>query len=533
MSAPVVVPSQPGPLPRWLLPLVLATAALAFVPALGVGFLGDDFVYVARFRELSWADAPGLFLRDWSGGVWGQPLKELRPFAALSLMIDGRLWGGHVAGYRIVNLALHLAATALVVRLAWRFAGGRAQAALVAGLVFAVHPAHGEAVTWITGRPDLLGTVAALAFFVAGESYSANGRRRAAAGGLLALLVGVFTKEFCLTVPLLLVVRWAALDAHAGRVVWRRRGGLLLGALLVVACYALARRAAFGVDPTTGFFGWNDAPAWQRQAGYWGWLAPVLPFTTGAAWAATPAMEVLRAVWIAIAAAVALALVLAAVRRAPWGGAVFFGGFWWLATTTGLFVAVYFSPRHLYLPTAGVAVGVGLALGAGRVRRALAAALLLWALAAHVAALRPWLEAGRISREVLAALDSDLAGTDDATLALVSVPETFGPVLLWAWSSPHALGAPFLARPVPPDRVLERVVNYVRADRWLPDRRPLEAVRAASGAAAVHVDSAGRVHHRRLSRAELQQRGDLLESLVAQGLNPDNLSAWLKSCAVP
>ncbi|MBM3855149.1 MAG: hypothetical protein FJ399_18680, partial [Verrucomicrobia bacterium] len=168
MSAAVVAPSQPGPLPRWLLPLVLATAALAFVPALGVGFLGDDFVYVARFRELPWADAPGLFLRDWSGGVWGQPLKELRPFAALSLMIDGRLWGGHVAGYRIVNLALHLAATALVVRLAWRFAAGRAQAALVAGLVFAVHPAHVEAVTWITGRPDLLGTVAALAFFVAG-----------------------------------------------------------------------------------------------------------------------------------------------------------------------------------------------------------------------------------------------------------------------------------------------------------------------------------------------------------------------------
>jgi len=36
-----------------------------------------------------------------------------------------------------------------------------------------------------------------------------------------------------------------------------------------------------------------------------------------------------------------------------------------------------------------------------------------------------------------------------------------------------------------------------------------------------------------LSQAELQQRGDHLATLIAQGLNPDNLSAWLKSCAVP
>lgn len=50
MSAPSS-PCLPSP-PRWLPVVVLVLGALAFVPSLGGGFLGDDFVYIARFREL-------------------------------------------------------------------------------------------------------------------------------------------------------------------------------------------------------------------------------------------------------------------------------------------------------------------------------------------------------------------------------------------------------------------------------------------------------------------------------------------------
>jgi hypothetical protein len=533
MSATPHATPAPAGLPGWVLPLVLGVAAIVFLPALGVGFIADDFVYIARFREMPWSAWPNFFVQDWSGGIWGQPLKELRPFAALSFMIDARLWGGNVVGYRLVNLALHLAATTLVVRLAWRYAAGRAPAALIAGLVFAVHPAHVETITWITGRPDLLGSVCALGFFGAGEAFAAEGRRRVAVLALGAFLAGVFSKEFCLTLPLLIALRWLLLDFRAGRAVWLRRGALLLGTVVIVALYAGARRAAFGSDPTTGFFGWNDAPAWGRQASYWGWLAPVLPFTTGGAWEPATPMAMLRIIWIAVASVVAVALGVAVWRRAAWGGALFFGAFWWFATTLGLFVAVYFSPRHLYLPTAGVAIGLGLWLGAGRLRAVVAGGYIAWCLAAHFTVLQPWRHAGGISREVIAALDADLAGTDERTLALVSVPETAGPVLLWAWSSPQALAAPFLARPVPPGRIIERVVNYVASEHWLRDRQPLAMVRAASGAVAVHVGADGRVLHRRLSHAELQQCGDRLALIMAQGLNPDNLTAWLKSCAAP
>ena len=145
MSAEPVSKLHHAP-PPWLTALVLAVAAIAFLPTLTGGFLADDFVYIARFRELPWSAWPNLFVHDWSGGVWGQPLHELRPCAALSFMSDAKLFGGHALGYRLTNLALHLLATALVTRLAWRYAAGAIPAALVAGLVFALHPAHAEAV---------------------------------------------------------------------------------------------------------------------------------------------------------------------------------------------------------------------------------------------------------------------------------------------------------------------------------------------------------------------------------------------------
>lgn len=532
-AKPVTPPSAP---PRALSALALAVATLVFLPALNVGFLGDDFVYIARFYEMPWSSWPQFFTREWSGGIWGQPLKELRPFAALSFMIDARLWGGNPLGYRVVNLALHLVSTALVVRLAWDYAralpetGSRRAAALVAGLIFAVHPVHVETVVWITGRPDLLGSAAALAFLYAGERFSESGRRRHASLALTALAIGIFTKEFCLITPLLLLLRWLLLDIGAERTVWQRRAFLLGGAIVVTAFYAAARHAAFGNDTGNGFFGWNDAPAWSRQAAYAGWIVPVLPFTTGHEWAALPHMNVLRWIWLILAGVAVLAFIVARVRRATWAGAVFFGGLWWFATTVGLFVVVYFSPRHLYLPSAGVAIGLGLGFSQ---RRIVAALIIAWGLAAHVAALQPWREAGRLSREVIAALETDLAAGDEKTIALIAVPETRGHVLLWAWSCPQALGAPFLSRPRTALQVIERPVNYVRSDRWVADHRPVESVRNASSAVAVFVDADGRVIHRLVPRAELMPRGDELEKLVAQGLTPDNLTAWIRSCAQP
>ena len=526
-----VVPVSPPrtALPRWLLRVVLAAAALAFLPTLGGGFLADDFVYIARFRELPWSAWPPLFAHDWSGGVWGQPLRELRPFAALSFMSDAKLFGGHALGYRLTNLIFHLIATGFVTRLAWRYAAGSVSAALIAGLVFALHPAHAEAVGWITGRVDLIATSAALLFWLAAEVFSDHGLRRHLALALAAFFLGIFSKELCMFAPLLLLLRWLLLDLRAPRNVWRRRVQLLAGLAVLCVLYALARRAAFGHD-NIGYNLWTDEPAWRRQAAHWGWLVPLLPFTGRQEWSAPPSLAVLHALWLGALALVGGGLAWALARGAHRVATIlFFGGVWFFVTVFPLTGVVYFSPRHLYFPTVGLALAVGLACSVTRWRTLVGCAVVAWCGVALVAANRPWQKAAAVSAEALATLDRELARTPELYV-FTSVPETLGPVWLWAWSSPPCYDAPFLAHRPLPGHLVERYVNYTRTDAWVADRRPLETLRAAPTALILLVDDRGNLFSRHVSRATLQTAAD---RLAAAGLSNESWNACLQFLGQP
>lgn len=525
---PVSPPTAPCGLPRWLTVIVLGTAAVAFLPTITGGFLADDFVYVARFHALPLFEWPALFVREWSGGVWGQPLREVRPFAALSFISDARLFGTSPIGYHVSNLALHLLCTFLVARLAHRFANHNA-AALVAGLIFALHPAHAEAVAWITGRVDLLATAAALLFWLAAEFYSDRGQRAHLLVALFVFFIGAFAKEFVSFVPLLLLLRWLLLDLRADRSTWTRRAVLLAGSVALVIVYALCRRAALGHD-SIGYNMWTDVPAWQRQASYVGWLLPLLPFTPHPEWQSFSSIAAHHTLWIAFAAATLLGLVVSLRRRAHLASAaLFFGGIWFLLTVTPLTGVVYHSPRHLYFPSVGLALALGIALSTSRIRRALGAVLVLWCAAAHVAAILPWRAAGFASRDALAALDRELAAAGPNALAITSAPGRLGPAWLWAWSNPPAIGRPFLSHP--PAKSLEHPVSYSRSDAWLETRRPLDSVRAATAIVALHIDATGQVSCRRLAPAEISAAAESLSQIMGPGFSPDAWDAWVRSLA--
>ncbi|KAK9874622.1 hypothetical protein WA026_005451, partial [Henosepilachna vigintioctopunctata] len=64
--------------------------------------------------------------------------------------------------YHVTNVILHSLVSVLFVRVALRIAGIRPPFATLAGLLFALHPIHSEAVTGIVGRADVL----ACAFFL-------------------------------------------------------------------------------------------------------------------------------------------------------------------------------------------------------------------------------------------------------------------------------------------------------------------------------------------------------------------------------
>ncbi|CAN8016620.1 unnamed protein product, partial [Ixodes persulcatus] len=100
---------------------------------------------------------------------WGTPLthsgshKSYRPLCVLSFRLNYLLGGYEPRGYHLLNVLLHAVASALFTALASRLFLRQWRPTLLAGLLFASHPVHTEAVAGIVGRAD----VGACLFFLA------------------------------------------------------------------------------------------------------------------------------------------------------------------------------------------------------------------------------------------------------------------------------------------------------------------------------------------------------------------------------
>lgn len=210
-SRPIVRPSA-------LHAVLVAGAAFAvYANALPNAFLWDDlFLVVGNPAIKRWDALPGLFTSDLFPGAMRSGY--YRPLQALTYALDYGLWGLVPAGFRLTNVAWHAATAVLLYAVGVRVLGV-APAALLAALVFAVHPIHVEAVAYVAGRSDplsaalLLGAV--LAFLRSRTSglrggptihAATSGDRtgRIASAGLY--FAALLAREAALVLPLLLLV---------------------------------------------------------------------------------------------------------------------------------------------------------------------------------------------------------------------------------------------------------------------------------------------------------------------------------------
>uniref|UniRef100_A0A182QXK4 Glycosyltransferase RgtA/B/C/D-like domain-containing protein n=1 Tax=Anopheles farauti TaxID=69004 RepID=A0A182QXK4_9DIPT len=119
---------------------------------------------------------------------WGTPLADsgshgsYRPLCVASFKLNYLLDGFKPFGYHLVNVLLHSLATGLVVKLARHILPVPARSGpAIAGLLFAAHPIHTEAVAGIVGRADLTGCIfylLALLAYVRHVRWRAWGDRR-------------------------------------------------------------------------------------------------------------------------------------------------------------------------------------------------------------------------------------------------------------------------------------------------------------------------------------------------------------------
>jgi protein O-mannosyl-transferase len=143
---------------------LLVIVLLCYANALANGFVFDDHVNLQNnplLRKI--ANIPQLLTSGF------------RPLREVSYVLDFALWGERPFGFHLTNILIH-AANTLLVFLLMRSLIGDVPSAVVGALVFAIHPIQPDAVTYISGRRDVLFSFFYLASFHSYLTYRNRAR---------------------------------------------------------------------------------------------------------------------------------------------------------------------------------------------------------------------------------------------------------------------------------------------------------------------------------------------------------------------
>ncbi len=191
--------------------LISVTTFSAYSNTLEFPFHFDDYPYIAwnpNIRDLK--------------NFW--PPWAPRYIGFLSFALNYRLWGLNVTAYRLTNIVIHILNAALVYILTGltlrtpvvkRFSGGAFSPkfifsfSLAASLIFALHPVHTQAVTYITQRFASLATLFYLTGLILFVRWRLSGKGKKSALYILSLVVvflAQMVKEIAFTLPFMLIL---------------------------------------------------------------------------------------------------------------------------------------------------------------------------------------------------------------------------------------------------------------------------------------------------------------------------------------
>lgn len=198
-----------------LLPVV--AAALAYANTLGNFFVLDDFHFVIENPAVT----NGVSLPLFEGNLTSSGTEFYRPVGILVYSIEYNLLGGSAFVFHLTSLLAHAGVTLLVVLVVLRLSSPRV--ALVAGLLFAVHPVHVEAVASVANRTEVLASLLYLAAILVHlrTADTARWKRGAVIMNVLVLLA-MLSKESAIMLPFAIV----AIDWLRPGGTFRLRGGL-------------------------------------------------------------------------------------------------------------------------------------------------------------------------------------------------------------------------------------------------------------------------------------------------------------------
>lgn len=341
---------------------LLAVSFALYAWTLDHFFVSDDFLNFERNGFRTVADALGFFSTA--------DIDFYRPIPRLHFGVLQGLVGDRALGWNVLGVLLHAGASVAAYHLAASLLGRKRPAALLTGLVFAVHFVHVEAVVWASGVTSVYVTLFVLATIVAFRRARETGSIALRTLSVACLAAALLSKETAVAfVPLLLLTTaWRPPVAPGGTRTprWPTPGEALPYAILLAAWAFLwlqidrggeasPYRIALGANvlKNAAFFllagfvpvrYWRVQDLWAEHAG-----SGLAAFTGGLL--AEPALSVPLALG-------ALALLLALGR----GSAEVRAGLAWVLLAAAPFLLLPGSgERFAYLPSFGACLVLGVA----------------------------------------------------------------------------------------------------------------------------------------------------------------------------
>jgi tetratricopeptide (TPR) repeat protein len=257
---------------RPLAPVAIALlAAVLYSNTLGSPFVLDDGGSIVQNRFI---EVTELGFGELYEAAFASRLD--RPVAYASFALNYYFGRYEVAGYHVVNIAIHAINGILVYLLAlfaFRRRSGARQSlagpmALFAALVFVSHPLQTQSVTYIVQRMNSLATMfylLALLLYLHGRLQSVHWRRWAFwTGGLVAWALALGSKEIAAVLPLAILLCEWTFFSEPGRAQIRRRLGFALGGALILGLLALVYIGDDTLDRISRIYRYRDFTMAER-----------------------------------------------------------------------------------------------------------------------------------------------------------------------------------------------------------------------------------------------------------------------------
>ena len=181
---------------------VIAISLLTFFvyfPSLTNGFIWDDDDYVINNFSIQKTDG----LKE----IWFSfKTPQYYPVVFSSFWLEYKLWGLNPTGYHLINLIFHIFNALLIYAVLFKL---HRSLALIAALIFALHPVQVETVAWITERKNIFGAFFYLLTTFFYVRFYDSHRKKDYALSLLSFVFALLSKSITSTfvvVPIL--IRW-------------------------------------------------------------------------------------------------------------------------------------------------------------------------------------------------------------------------------------------------------------------------------------------------------------------------------------